>query len=203
MWDLIRSIPVAALICTALVVPACSGKSQTQTAANSVAQATTAAPAEATPTPSEAASVSPPAAETAAPVAATAAPPAGPSSDGDAPGSRVTIQSLKRNGDTVTLRFTLSNASSQELGTQQFNGDGYRGFRSFSGVNLIDNVGKKKYFPVADTDRNCICSNDVPNIEANSAANLWVEFPAPPASVQKITVEIPHFQPINDVPITQ
>jgi hypothetical protein len=30
---------------------------------------------------------------------------------------------------------------------------------------------------------------------------LWARFPAPPAGVQKVSVVIPHFLPIDDVPI--
>ncbi|HJT16544.1 MAG TPA: hypothetical protein VJ853_04120, partial [Thermoanaerobaculia bacterium] len=72
-----------------------------------------------------------------------------------------------------------------------------------SGVTLVDPVNKKKYFVVVDTEKNCLCSRKVNSIDANSKVNLWAKFPAPPPDVQKVTIAIPHFQPIDDVPISQ
>jgi hypothetical protein len=37
----------------------------------------------------------------------------------------------------------------------------------------------------------------------NTQDALWVKFPAPPPSVTKISVNIPHFIPLDDVPISQ
>ncbi len=66
---------------------------------------------------------------------------------------------------------------------------------------MIDAAGKKKYFVARDTEKTCVCSRSVPNIASKSRANLWAKFPAPPEDVQKITVVIPHFIPMDDVPI--
>jgi nucleoid-associated protein YgaU len=124
-------------------------------------------------------------------------------SDGSQSGTKFVVNSLTRGSDSVTLKFTLVNGSDKLLDGSKFNGSDYRGYRSMSGIHLIDTVSKKKYFPVADTDGNCVCSNDVADIPAGSQAALWVKFPAPPASVKKITVEVPHFIPLDDVPIAQ
>jgi hypothetical protein len=72
-----------------------------------------------------------------------------------------------------------------------------------SNIHLIDTVSKKKYFPIADTDNNCLCSQDVDDIPPGSQTEIWVKFPAPPPSVTKIGIEVPHFIPFDDVPITQ
>jgi hypothetical protein len=126
------------------------------------------------------------------------------SGDGDQGGTKAVITDLKRGGSTVTLKFTIDNNSNAALYTgMRFKADGYRenGGRSFSGIHLIDEVGKKKYFVVADTDGNCACSEHVDDIAPKAQTSLWAKFPAPPDNVQKITVEIPHFIPIDDVPI--
>jgi hypothetical protein len=126
------------------------------------------------------------------------------SGDGEQGGTKAVITDLKRGGSTVTLKFTIYNNSNAPLNTgMRFKADGYRenGARSFSGIHLIDEVGKKKYFVVADTDGNCACSEHVDDIAPKTQASLWAKFPAPPDNVQKITVEIPHFIPIDDVPI--
>ena len=39
--------------------------------------------------------------------------------------------------------------------------------------------------------------------EEEARANLYAKFPAPPGDVEKITVEIPHFIPMDDVPISK
>ena len=158
----------------------------------------------------------PPAIPIPSPVAATSAPAAAAalqtsssseglgSGDGEQTGTKVVITDLKRGGSAVTLKFTIYNNSNTELGTgMRFKADGYKenGGRSFSGIHLIDEVAKKKYFVVADTDGNCVCSEHVDDIAPKAQTSLWAKFPAPPDNIQKITVEIPHFTPIDDVPI--
>ena len=82
-------------------------------------------------------------------------------------------------------------------------GEGGGDFGTISGIHLIDAANKKKYFVVRDTDKACVCSSNIANIAAGSQSVLWAKFPAPPDDVQKITVEIPHFPPFEDVPITR
>jgi hypothetical protein len=141
----------------------------------------------------------------AAATVAEAAPAAGiASSDGDKTGTRVVIDSLSRGSDTVTLKFTLINDSSASLGMfYELSGSGYSGGSTTAGVTLVDTVSKKKYFALADTDKTCICSRDIDNVAPNAQVALWVKFPAPPPSVTKITVDVPHFIPLDDVPISQ
>lgn len=170
-----------------------------------------AAPATPAPTPSptaETATAETPAAASDPPAAAT---PPDPSStqglgtaDGEQGGTKVVIDDLKRGGGMLTLKFTMYNNSNDYLNTgMRFQADGYKGNggRSFSGITLIDGVSKKKYFVVADSDGNCECSEHVDDIKSKTQASLWAKFPAPPDNVQKITVVIPHFIPIEDVPI--
>jgi hypothetical protein len=153
--------------------------------------------------------VAQPAVATAQPQSATTVAPAGSnaglaSSEGDKTGTKLVVNSLARgSGDTVTLRFTLVNNSAAQLFTGIFHGDGYHSSRDMSGVHLIDAVSKKKYFAIADTDGICLCSQGVDDIAPNSQAAVWAKFPAPPPSVTKITVEVPHFIPLENVPITQ
>ena len=124
--------------------------------------------------------------------------------DGEQAGTRVVITDLKRGGGTLTLKFTIYNDSNASLNTGgRFDSDGYsgNGGRSFSGIHLIDGVSKKKYFVVADSDHNCLCSEHVDDMKAKTQMQLWAKFPAPPENIQKVTVEIPHFIPVEDVPI--
>lgn len=195
----IKSIISRALILltAALLLAACAsraGSSATTTpapaAANTPAGAT---PAQAGLSPSSS-------------VPASSAGPALATADGEKPGVRIEVQELKRtSGDTLTLKFALINDSNESyllyscvLCDPEKNDHG-----TVSGVNLIEGVGKKKYFVVRDTEGACLCSRSLYSVDSKSRANLWAKFPAPPADVSRITVVVPHFTPMEDVPISQ
>jgi hypothetical protein len=129
--------------------------------------------------------------------------------DGEKAGFRVEVIELKRSsGDTLTLRFNLVNDSAEAFKPEGWYLGDYKGHQNqdignVGAITLIDAVGKKKYFVVRDTEENCVCSNDLPSVGAKSRVALWAKFPAPAADVKKISVVIPHFIPMDDVPITQ
>jgi hypothetical protein len=192
----------SSLLMAALLLPmAFPGCSQNQPTAPEKSSAAATAPV-ATPatTPAAAAPASAPAAS-APPAAAPAAP---ATNDGDLPGLKTAINELKRTSSTLTLKFTVINSSDNRYNMQGvFDGDGFGRFRHLGGVHLIDAASKKKYFVVTDADGNFLSSNNIPNIAPKSQITVWAKFPAPPDEVQKITVEIPHFVPVEDVPIVR
>jgi hypothetical protein len=127
--------------------------------------------------------------------------------DGEKAGTRVDITELKRSGDnTVTLKFAMVNDGPDRLSFGYDFGDpanSIKDYSSIGGVTLVDSAGKKKYFVVRDTENNCLCSRDLKDMAPKARANLWAKFPAPPDDVQKISIVIPHFGPIDDVPISR
>jgi len=125
--------------------------------------------------------------------------------DGDNPNAHVEIIGLKRAGNTITLRFKVTNNGGENirLGPDFAEGNNRADYNSIGGVNLLDTANKKKYFVVRDQDKNCICSRGIENFKAKQTTNLWAKFPAPPETVDKITVSIPHFMPMDDVPISK
>lgn len=129
--------------------------------------------------------------------------------DGEKTGLRVEVVELKRSsGDTLTMRFNLINDSGTAFQPDEYYFGDYKGYviqdgANLGAINLIDPVGKKKYFVVRDTEKNCVCSNGIPSVDAKSRVALWAKFPAPAADVKKISVVIPHFIPMDDVPISQ
>lgn len=156
-----------------------------------------------------------PAAAAPAPVAASAAPavPAAPAaspsvlarSDGDKAGLSVEVTELKRgSGDMLTLKFVMVNNTKQQfrLGSDYGAGGGNIDDHSVSGTHLIDAVNKKKYLVVRDSAKLCVCSVMPGYIEVGGRANLWAKFPAPPEDVKLIAVMIPHFAPMDDVPVS-
>lgn len=136
---------------------------------------------------------------------APAAPAALATVQGEFPGMSLELQSLQRSsGDVVTARFVLVNNSDKPL---EF---GYSfveqsknvpDFGSIGGTHLIDGAGKKKYLVLRDADDIPLCSRGLTEIAPQSSANLWAKFPAPPTDVQKVSIVVPHFNPIDDVTI--
>ena len=148
-----------------------------------------------------------PAAATPRPTEAAPSAPAIATADGETPGVRAEVQQLKRGSDnTLTLRFAIVNDSDKKVEFGYNFGDKdneIKDFDSIGGVTLVDGANKKKYFVVRDTESNCVCSRDLKAVESKSRANVWAKFPAPPDDVQKISVLIPHFGPLDDVPISR
>jgi hypothetical protein len=131
------------------------------------------------------------------------------SGDGEKPGSRIDITQLSRvSGNMVLLKFVMVNDSS---GTISLGGDFEgpansptdieRDSRTIAGVTLEDAANTTKYTVVRDAQGNCVCSSALGNLAAKSSVNLWAKFPAPPDTVKKLNVVLPHFQPVEDVPL--
>lgn len=122
--------------------------------------------------------------------------------DGESPGVKIAVTELKRTSGTITLKFTVFNGGDKEY-APCFDGDQWRRNHNLAAVHLIDGASKKKYFVVTDSEGACVCSNGISNTAPKSQTTLWAKFPAPPDDVQKIAVEIPHFVPMEDVPISR
>ena len=121
--------------------------------------------------------------------------------DGETSGERLQVQVLKLASGALTLKFTIINDSDKDsrvLGSIN-SADAW----TADGVYLVDAPGKKKYLVVRDAENHCVCSRGLPTLNAKSSINLWAKFPAPPDGVQKISVVVPHFIPMDDVPISR
>jgi hypothetical protein len=129
------------------------------------------------------------------------------SADGEKPGTRVDVAELKRgSGGTVTLKMAFVNDSDKALGFGYDFGDPDHhigDYGTIGAVQLVDPVGKKKYFVARDSDGKCVCSTKIPDLAPHERLSLWAKFPAPPDDVQKISIVIPHFQPLDDVTISR
>ncbi|PYQ51661.1 MAG: hypothetical protein DMF59_07205 [Acidobacteria bacterium] len=129
------------------------------------------------------------------------------STDGETSGTHIDVTEFKRaSGNTVSLKFVLTNSGSDSFamyGHKLGDHDMRHDYKSVGGIHLVDPVNKKKYFVVRDSEQKCICSNEVADVKPGEKVNLWAKFPAPPPDVTKVTIEVPHFQPMDDVPISQ
>ncbi len=124
--------------------------------------------------------------------------------EGDTPGQRIEIRDLKRDdGGTVTLRFQLINESEQDIGAcSSYRDASVDPCGTVGAVHLIDAANKKKYLVVRDAQKLCVCSTGLKTLRKGDRANAWAKFPAPPDAVQKVTVVVPGFEPVENVPIT-
>lgn len=188
-----------------VVLVSCSKKEESTSASSTVSSETVVATPALAPAPVSTPATAP--ASVPVPAAPAGAATGIASSDGETAGSTVTIKELKRqSGGTVSLKFVVTNGSDKPIGTGYSFGDAdYSGvdYDSVGGVQLIDPVGKKKYFVARDSGRKCVCSQGLKEIKPGSSTNAWAKFPAPPDDVQKISVIIPHFGPMDDVPISR
>lgn len=126
------------------------------------------------------------------------------SAEGETPDVRIEVRELKRtDGDTVTLRLRLVNESGDEFGASCSMREPGKNddCGTFSGAYLLDAANKKKYLVVRDSEGKCVCSG-VDNLADGKKMNIWATYPAPPAGVEKLTVIVPLFEPIDGVPIT-
>ena len=118
--------------------------------------------------------------------------------EGEKAGTKIVVRGLKRDeGGTVTLRFQVVNDGNTSQPMYQLIGNSLDGH-----AHLIDAANKKKYLVVKDSSGKCECAPIRENVEKGSPINLWVKFPAPPESVQKVTVVIDGFEPVESVPLT-
>lgn len=124
--------------------------------------------------------------------------------EGQDPDVRVEVRDLKRgDGGTVTLRLRLVNETGEafDASCQIREAGSNDSCGTFSGVYLLDAANQKKYLVVRDSEQNCVCST-IDRLDDGKRMNLWATFPAPPADVERVTVVVQQFEPIEGVPIT-
>jgi hypothetical protein len=124
------------------------------------------------------------------------------STDGETPGLSIQVQELKLVSGALMLKFTIKNDSDKatDLNTLMYGSEG----ATVDGIYLIDVPGKKKYLVVRDSENHCLCSRAIErNLGPNATLAFWAKFPVPPDSVQKIGIVVPHFIPMDDVPISR
>jgi hypothetical protein len=123
--------------------------------------------------------------------------------EGQDPDIRVEVRDLKRGeGGVVTLRLRLVNESAEAFDASCDMRDpaANDSCGEFTGAYLLDATNKKKYTVVRDSERRCVCSG-IDAVEPGKRMNLWATFPAPPEDVTAVTVVVPQFEPIENVPI--
>lgn len=78
--------------------------------------------------------------------------------------------------------------------------------QNFAGVTAASSDGGFRYHPIMDGNGTCLCSgsasNDlVQNLGSGDKVTYWSLFSVPD-DIDTVTVEIPNFEPIEDIPIS-
>lgn len=111
----------------------------------------------------------------------------------------VTINSATRDaGGFVTVSGVITND-----GTSTFNAVTWAGEElavqksgaSVAGATLIDEVGKKRYYVLRDTEGKCLCTMGLILIKPNETRPFFAQFPAPPAATTELDFELPTMPP--------
>lgn len=121
---------------------------------------------------------------------------------------KASVFPVRRAGQTATVNVLIASDNPQEgfiLGGDLSDGNpevGSRSDRAVDGLRLVDATNKKAYLPATTGDGICACI-PADNAELNETNAVWVSvvFAAPPAELSTISVQIPQFGTITDVPL--
>jgi len=123
------------------------------------------------------------------------------SADSEWSGVRTELVEVKRMSDnTIRVRWRWRNTTNKPISIHVR--------VEIEDTYLLDPVNKKKHLVVTDVKGHVIGSHigDIlgnEEIAANQAIMVWVRFPAPPASVGKVSVVIARTPPFEDVAISK
>ncbi|MCX4826267.1 hypothetical protein OG883_42220 [Streptomyces sp. NBC_01142] len=112
-------------------------------------------------------------------------------------GAVLTIDSVQRfEGGVVTVHGEMRNEGKAALNPDHWTGgndlslkNGY----SSSGASLADLKGKKRYYPLRDTQGNCLCNRFHTVFQPGDTAPVFVQFPAPPEGTTEVDFAMPTF----------
>jgi hypothetical protein len=133
--------------------------------------------------------------------------------EGQPPFSSLEVTDLRRVGDTVTLEFVIVGAESARieivLDTFAAPQDRWDGGEqptderrsSMSGVTLVDQDNRKRHLVLRDSEGACLCTSFGEAVSAAARFPHSAQFPAPPDDVTQMTVQVPSFPAIDNVPV--
>ena len=108
------------------------------------------------------------------------------------------ITEFRRKGNTLTVRLRLRNQATEPIQTEMRWDETY----------LMDAAGGKKYQVLQDETGSHIASLNpgwkerwYDKVPPGQSFTVWAKFPAPPAEVKTMTLQIPGVPPFEDLPI--
>lgn len=131
---------------------------------------------------------------------------------GSLPGT-LEILDLRRSGDIVTLAFAIALGEGDDV--QQGSACPFAAevdtdvdapqprCHSMSGVTLVDPVNGNRHLVLREPDGACVCTSNIPNfLKGGERYSFSASFAAPPSDVRAMSVSVPQFAGVEDVPIS-
>ncbi|MGW4775650.1 hypothetical protein ACWEPA_03190 [Streptomyces filamentosus] len=115
-------------------------------------------------------------------------------------GFELVINSVERDaGGFLTIKGELRNSSdSSHAVPPQVSGDETEVVKhgtSLGGATLVDSSGKKRYYVLRDTDGRPLTTTGLGVVKAGASNDVFMQFPAPPASTTEVSFQLPTFEP--------
>ncbi|WP_241479644.1 OmpA family protein [Nocardiopsis lucentensis] len=116
---------------------------------------------------------------------------------------QIDVMALERlENDILRLRLNIVNNSSETVQLRDGlaePGDQY----TASAATLIDSENQQRYLSYDQSNGSCLCQPLSSHVSGGTSEALWVAFPAPPDSIESMTVTTPLAPPMFDVPISE
>ncbi|MFJ8012875.1 hypothetical protein [Streptomyces sp. NPDC096339] len=106
------------------------------------------------------------------------------------------ITSIDRDADGyLTVSGQIKNTGSEAfVRTSEWNGTEKNASpASIAGATLVDNVGKKRYYVLRDTEGRCACTTGLSRVGAGESVPFFAQFPAPPSTTTEVVFGLPTF----------
>ncbi|MEV4945081.1 hypothetical protein [Streptomyces sp. NPDC053755] len=115
-------------------------------------------------------------------------------------GLELTVQSAERDGGgflTVSGRLANTSDATRIIPAQLAGNETeiVKHGSSLGGATLVDPEGKKRYYVLRDTDGRPLTTSGLSNLGPGRSTQVFMQFPAPPASTTEVTFQLPTFRP--------
>ncbi|MFJ4869199.1 hypothetical protein [Streptomyces sp. NPDC088757] len=115
-------------------------------------------------------------------------------------GFELSINSAVRDaGGFLTLKGALKNTSDKGRAVPDvIRGDETEVLKhgtSLGGATLVDPAGKKRYYVLRDTEGRPLTTTGLGIVSADDSVEVFLQFPAPPASTTEVSFQLPTFEP--------
>ncbi|MBB6120652.1 hypothetical protein [Nocardiopsis algeriensis] len=114
---------------------------------------------------------------------------------------------INERGNLLSITWSIANPSSERVVLTWLSGRSYTySGANFAGVTIIDENRGARHHPIMDGLGSCLCSGDSSanfksRLEPGEQVAYWSLYSVS-EGVEEITVEIPRFEPIEDIPIS-
>lgn len=122
-------------------------------------------------------------------------------------GVEVALIEVKRaSGDTLNVRWRYHNGTQEEQTLFEGGSSWYTKYRLAADTYILDLVNQKKHL-VLTADGNPITSQTTHDygtltLDPDGTINAWAKYPAPPSTVETLSVYISGVPPFEDIPIS-